>query len=67
MFPLKPNSSKPVPQDQDPSSPPWRPLAVAALSFTLVLIQVQAVYQGNPRNLLPILIAALMLVIGVAG
>jgi len=33
---------------------------MVALSFTTILIQVQAAYQGNARDLLPILIAALL-------
>jgi hypothetical protein len=39
---------------------------MVALSFTTILIQVQAAYQGNARDLLPILIAALLAMAGMA-
>jgi len=39
-------------------------LAVLALSFTMILMQVQAVAQGSTRDLLPILIAALLVLAG---
>jgi hypothetical protein len=38
--------------------------AVLALSFTTILIQVQAATQGSARDLLPILIAALLVTAG---
>jgi hypothetical protein len=38
--------------------------AVLALSFTIILIQVQAATQDGTRGLLPILIAALLVVAG---
>lgn len=37
-----------------------------AISFTIILIQVQAAFQGGPRDLLPILIAAVLAMAGVA-
>jgi hypothetical protein len=37
-----------------------------ALSFTTILIQIQAAFQGNARNLLPILVAALLALAGAA-
>lgn len=40
--------------------------ATVALSFTIILIQVQAAFQGSSRNLLPVLIAALLVMAGVA-
>jgi hypothetical protein len=39
---------------------------MVALSFTTILIQVQAAFQGNALDLLPILIAALLAMAGVA-
>ncbi len=39
---------------------------MVALSFTIIVIQVQAVFHGNARDLLPILIAALLAMTGVA-
>jgi hypothetical protein len=39
---------------------------MVALSFTTILIQVQAAIQGDARELLPILIAALLAMAGVA-
>jgi hypothetical protein len=39
---------------------------MVALSFTTIVIQVQAVFHGNARDLLPILIAALLAMTGVA-
>jgi len=39
---------------------------MVALSFTTILIQVQAVFHGNARDLLPILIAALLAMTGMA-
>jgi hypothetical protein len=39
-------------------------LAVLALSFTMILIQVQAAAQGSTHDLLPILIAALLVLAG---
>ncbi len=52
--------------DPDPSPMPAPSLspAVLALSFTIILIQVQAATQGSARGLLPILIAALLVVAG---
>jgi hypothetical protein len=38
--------------------------AVLALSFTTILIQVQAATQGSARDLLPILIATLLVMAG---
>ena len=35
-----------------------------ALSFTIILIQVQAAFQGGSRNLLPVLIAAVLAMAG---
>jgi hypothetical protein len=37
-----------------------------ALSFTIILIQVQAAFQGNAHELLPVLIAALLPMAGAA-
>jgi hypothetical protein len=38
-----------------------------ALSFTLILVQVQAAVRGGANDLLPILVAALLAVAGVAS
>jgi len=47
-----------------PHSAPGLSLAMMALSFTLIVIQVQAAAQGSARDLLPILIAALLVLAG---
>jgi hypothetical protein len=57
--------------DSDPSPAGPKPSSgltpvMVALSFTTILIQVQAAAQGNVRDLLPILIAALLTMAGVA-
>jgi hypothetical protein len=39
---------------------------MVALSLTALLIQVQVIAQGSPRDLLPVLLAALLAVAGVA-
>lgn len=39
---------------------------MVALSFTTILIQVQTAYQGHARDLLPILVAALLVMAGAA-
>jgi|GEM_PF-6394883 hypothetical protein len=38
---------------------------MVALSFTIILIQVQACAQGSVRDLLPVLIAGLLVLAGV--
>jgi hypothetical protein len=65
MFSLKPSKAKSGPPNQEPGSSPGLSPASIALSFTLILSEFQAVYQGNPRDLLFVLIAALMVVAGV--
>jgi hypothetical protein len=47
------------------SMPGWTP-AMTALSFTIILIQVQTSAQGGVSNLLVILIAGLLTLAGVA-
>ncbi len=50
---------------QQPRSTPSLSLVVMmALSFTIILIQVQAVTQGGARDLLPILAAGLLAAAG---
>ena len=58
---------QPAPEDPGPGpkSASLTP-AMVALSFTTIVIQVQAVFHGNARDLLPILIAALLAMTGVA-
>jgi len=57
-------------QSTMPPDPPSQPVLsralalIAALSFTIVLIQVQAANQGSARDLLPVLAAALLAIAG---
>jgi hypothetical protein len=62
----RPQSMADPDPDPDPSPMPTPSLspAVLALSFTIILIQVQAATQDGTRGLLPILIAALLVVAG---
>lgn len=64
MFSLKPSEEKSYQPSREPGSPPRPSPASIALSFTLILIELQAVYQGNPQDMLLILIAALLIVTG---
>jgi hypothetical protein len=50
-------------QDRDPVPSGMRPILVA-LSFTTILIQVQAAAQGGVHDLLPVLVAALVMLAG---
>jgi hypothetical protein len=61
------------PQESTPGKPGREPEpaarltpAMAAISFTTILIQVQAAYHGHASDLLPILVAALLALAGVA-
>jgi hypothetical protein len=62
--PLEPPESTSHEPGREPDSSPVLTPAMVALSFTIILIQVQAAYQGNQRNLLPILIAAVLAMAG---
>ena len=61
----EPQQSTPGDPAPGPKSASLTP-AMVALSFTTILIQVQAAFQGNALDLLPILIAALLAMAGVA-
>ncbi len=65
MNPHEPQQSTPVDPAPGPKSASLTP-AMVALSFTTILIQVQAVFHGNARDLLPILIVALLAMTGMA-
>jgi hypothetical protein len=64
MFSLKPSEAKSYQLSREPGSSPRLSPASIALSFTLILIELQAVYQGNPQDMLLILIATLLVVTG---
>jgi hypothetical protein len=64
--PLQSDPSTDRPPKRGPGSSPAVNPAMIAIAFTTVLIQVQAAYQGNARDLLPILIAALLVMAGVS-
>ena len=66
MFTQEPRESTPEDPDQGPESAAWLTPAATALSFTTILIQVQAAYHGHATDLLPILIAALLALAGMA-
>jgi hypothetical protein len=63
---LGPHQSTPDDPDQGPRSPSVLAPAVMALSFTAVLTQIQTASQGGAHNLLPVLIAVLLTLTGVA-
>ncbi len=63
MFPYRQRQSTSGP-DPGPHSASVLTPAVVALSFTIILIQVRAAAQGSTRDLLPILIAALLMIVG---
>lgn len=64
MFSLKPSEAKSYQPSREPGCSPRLSPASIALSFTLILIELQVVYQGNPQDMLLILIAALLIVTG---
>lgn len=61
-----PQESTPGEPSREPEPAAWLPPAATALSFTTILIEVQAAYHGHPADLLPVLVAALVALAGVA-
>jgi hypothetical protein len=66
VFPQQPRESKPEDPHREPEPATWLVPAATALSFTTILIQVQATYHGHASDLLPVLIAALLALAGMA-
>ena len=54
-------------RDPAPNSPSGAKLVLVALSFTVILIEVQTAVQGGVHNLLPVLIAALVVLAGLGS
>lgn len=65
MLSLKRIQSKPKLPNKEPNSSQGLAPAAIALSFTLVLTQLQAAYQGNHQYLVLVLISALLVLAGV--
>lgn len=64
MFPLKRAPSKLNLPNREPKPSPGLAPAATALSFTLILTQLQAAYQGNRQYLMLVLIAAILVMTG---
>lgn len=61
-----PELSTPSDPDPDPESTSGLSPAIAAIGFTSLLLQLQVAFQGNVRDVLPVLIATLLAMAGVS-